>query len=452
MNILLKFSFSAVILLSWVIEVFGSSCMGKKGDLLNAPLGLEINGKKLSAIDIERNKTSWKLSEDLKTIEGKTLLYFTQKNQGRPYLLLNPNSRVWIEGDEVKIQKIESLEGNYYFLNKPLQPCTDYKIEVTFTFKSNFKNHKNFLPLEYSRHSYIEMGIPANGMYDRFKTELEISFKREHKLRLFSNADSIRKENNQYNITFPDHFTSMSYFIDLLPEEDLFGLVSKKLKSIDGRLIPMQVYSTKDDTAKGLVPTFSHITEYTFHELEKKYGPYPHNQLIFKVSNKARGNGSYAGAMALSSFYVEHITHELGHHWFLQSLTPKNGGDIWFYEGLGFWMPYLGIMKGFTQVAPLEQKFHLNNAENTLWSNNKVIPISQLQAPHQAGSFIIAAIDQHIKSKGQGDIAKGGLNLVLKKIAQENKHSTVDTVALKGLLEKHTQLNFDNIFNFYFVF
>jgi|GEM_PF-1461132 len=413
--------------------------------------------------DIVKSEVKWLVRSKQSIVDAEATIFFYVKKKGIPFLLLNPNSQVeGINGKKIALIKMTKLNGNYFALDTTFEKNRLHSVKIKYHFKSDFVNNKTFLPLNYSKHQYIEGGIPANHMGDRFKVSLTIYLDSNEKFKIIANGKVHQQSKKIYKVNFPE-YTSISHFIDIVSEDDIVKPTkSKKIKSINGREIEVFVYSTKDDKAKHLVPIFSELIEQTFYDLEKRFGPYPYNdRIIMKVSNKKSGNGSFAGALALSSFYVEHMAHELGHHWFLQSVSPLNGADTWFYEGLGYWIPYLKILGGFEKVPNLKKSINLKKGPYSLWSSDDIFRVSEIQSPHQSGAMIIAAINTALKKrivsstlslKEKELYKKEGLDIVLRKIAQQKLHSTFSTLDFKEFLENDTGIDFSDIFNFYMIY
>lgn len=176
-------------------------------------------------------------------------------------------------------------------------------------------------------------------------------------------------------------------------------------------------------------------------------GAYPQDSVILKISNKEVGGGAYGGAMALSDDYMPDMTHELGHSYFMQSVTPARGFDAILYEGFGDWSPLFGSRTGYYPDLNLKDSIFSSGGEYRLWATSEMFGNGHLRNPHQTGRALLASIDQFLKQKGQ----EGGLLPVLKVIAQERRHQTMSMTDFKKLVERETKLDLTELFQFYFV-
>lgn len=422
-------------------------------DLSYAPPAFVSRGKKFVPIDILKSQVVWKVSSDLKKITAVAEITFQVGDEGFPFLLLNPNSQASLNGESVDIQKMDSeeFEGmEFHAIMANLKPNESSKVQLSYTFEHDPQKNKHILPLQYYFSHFVEKGLPANGPYDHFSTALLIEVEGNKKFELLSNGSVEKKGRNIFQVNFPDHFTSLSYYIDLVPKRDL--VQNKKiLTSLNGRKIHSLVYATRDDRGENVDPVdyvdaFGSIIEFVFQDMERQFGDYPYDSIIMKVSEKEVGGGAYAGALVLSVDYLEHMSHELGHSWYLQSVSPATGADSWIFEGLGDWAPL--YRSGLELYENLEDSIFMTKNPYQLWATDEMFPTPGLRVPHKTGSLILSSIDQSIRSRG-GSRLSSGLIPILKKIAARKKHQTMSTLEFKELLEEFTGLSFDNLFEFY---
>jgi hypothetical protein len=76
-----------------------------------------------------------------------------------------------------------------------------------------------FLPIQYNDHAFAEAGIPSNYTYDHFKLTLDITINSQtlHKYQLITNGSVTKSDKpNTFYSEYPSHFTSMSFFIDIV--------------------------------------------------------------------------------------------------------------------------------------------------------------------------------------------------------------------------------------------
>lgn len=400
-------------------------------------------------MDILSNEVSWEVSSDLSEVRASAVVKFRVFDSGFPFLILNPNSRALLGGKAVELVKMtgpEFSESSYFALMKKSEPEKSYILKLEYTFNYDKKTMTNFLPLQYYYHKFVEQGVPANALFDRFPLVLNLKIKGRKNYNVFANGDVSRQGRQQFQIDFPKTFNSMAFFIDIVPKKEIIAF-EKNLTSVDGRTIKALTYATTDEpSANKWVQTFAGILEYKFHELERLFGAFPQETLILKISDKGTGGGAYAGAMVLSNDYMEDMSHEIGHSWFLHSVTPARGEDAWIYEGFGNWAHL--YRTGFAKDKNLEDSIVLGKGEYKVWTTSEMFPKENLRNPHQTGSMILASIDQTLKSSGKEEL-KGGLIPILKLIAQNRKHRTMSTKDFKALVEEYSGLDLTELFDYY---
>ena len=119
-------------------------------------------------------------------------------------------------------------------------------------------------------------------------------------------------------------------------------------------------------------------------ELEKDYGPWPHDQLII-YGTGIRGGMEYVGATATS---LVSLGHELFHSYFAKGVMPANGNSGWMDEALASWRD-----KGYqTHEAPDYHSFNLaaHNSYTRKTDDNS----------YEKGRSFFAYIDYQLKGKG----------------------------------------------------
>ena len=121
-----------------------------------------------------------------------------------------------------------------------------------------------------------------------------------------------------------------------------YAVVSRKYKTINGNIVPLQFYVLKEHQAKA--EHHLDVFEKTIHEQEKYFGEYPwakekiaiaetshlgmEHQTMNAYGNKFRytkvGGEDYDGLMH----------HEFGHEWWGNKVTAKDWADYWIHEGI----------------------------------------------------------------------------------------------------------------------
>lgn len=173
---------------------------------------------------------------------------------------------------------------------------------------------------------YLEQYLPTNLEYDQYQNNFEVKIintDTEHVL--YTNGAVRELSKNNWSVTYPDTYTASSIFYHMT-KKDLIPETKSIYKSIDGRSIPVTVYTT---LGKG---RFMNATLGILAELEQDYGPWPHQQLI--VYGAGAGGMEYCGA-TITSFSA--LGHELTHSYFARGIMPAHGNSGWVDEAIASW-------------------------------------------------------------------------------------------------------------------
>jgi hypothetical protein len=181
--------------------------------------------------------------------------------------------------------------------------------------------------------NYLELYLPASFEYDQLKMTFNISFTGAKNTQvIYTNGAVKEKSRNSYSISYPKHFNVSSIFFHTVPA----GSTSEArgtFKSIDGRDVPVVVYSSKSFwSGTSSVERLKARAQEVFAELERDYGAWPHAQLI--IYNAGMGGMEYCGATMTDSGAVGH---EMFHSYFARGMMPANGNSGWLDEALASW-------------------------------------------------------------------------------------------------------------------
>jgi hypothetical protein len=133
--------------------------------------------------------------------------------------------------------------------------------------------------------------------------------------------------NNSWEVVFPKFYSASSHFFHLFRDKSFVNNVQFYLKSIDGRMIPVDIYTSYD------VQPFVTTATNTFNELEADYGPWPHDHLIV-YGNAPSGGMEYSGATITG---LSAVSHEMMHSYHARGLMPANGNAGWMDEAMARW-------------------------------------------------------------------------------------------------------------------
>ncbi len=262
----------------------------------------------------------------------------------------------------------------------------------------------------------LERYLPTNLEYDSYKMTIDaevIGTKRHHSV--FANGKVDQITNNHYRIVYPDYYVSSSIYFHLVPINK-FSRLFVNYKSIDGRDIPVTIYSSKkSNTQKAKTEAWKVVKE-----LEADYGPWPHDQLVIYITGLS-GGMEYAGATETS---LRSLGHELQHSYFAKGIHPANGNAGWMDEAIASWRD-----RGHQTI---EIPFYAN----ANLGNQSVYTRKTDTRSYKYGRSFMAYMDFKLKTAG-----KKGLKDFLNLYVDKRMHTSVTTEDFKSDLEKYSGLD-----------
>lgn len=175
---------------------------------------------------------------------------------------------------------------------------------------------------------YLEQYLPTNLEFDQYQMTMTVdasSAPGSHVLK--ANGIVTDLGNNKFQAKFPKFYSASSVYFHLFRDNSFVNNVQFYLKSIDGRSIPVDIYTSYD------VQPFVDTATAVFHELEADYGPWPHQHLIV-YGNAPSGGMEYSGATITS---LKAVGHEMMHSYHARGLMPSNGNAGWMDEAMARW-------------------------------------------------------------------------------------------------------------------
>lgn len=298
-----------------------------------APPSLDL-GRNAKGVFIDFKVSKSHLTYDIAKRQAfvKSTIIFEQNKTGKPVFDLVPNPVQLVINGEIVLSGVTSMNGisTVRYLDKIIGPGT-HTLEVTNEITKNISWSSDYVKSGFwmsdlSDRRYLEQYLPTNLEYDQYQNEFEVKIintDSEHVL--YTNGTSRELSKNHWSITYPDTYTASSIFYHMT-KKDLIPETKSIYKSIDGRSIPVTVYTTQ---GKG---RFMHATLRILAELEQDYGPWPHQQVI--IYGAGSGGMEYCGA-TITSFSA--LGHELTHSYFARGIMPAHGNSGWVDEAIASW-------------------------------------------------------------------------------------------------------------------
>ncbi|GAC28974.1 hypothetical protein [Brumicola pallidula] len=436
----------ALIILSLCVSCLVQAA-NSDSDFQYAPVSFQDENTTFVPVDISQQNVFWSVSDDLSSVQARSETIFSIQERGSPFLLLNPSTTGALVSNSGKepfeIKKMTASpfsKSNFYYIDKVLEPGT-YVVQFQYSFIPDLKM-SSFLPIQYNAHAFGEAGIPSNYVYDHFKLTLDITINSQtsNKYQLITNGSVTTGDKpNTFHAQYPSHFTSMSFFIDIV---EISKVIESKFEetSIGSNKVDVLIYGTWSEVA---VQAYKELIDWEFNEIEKVFGPYPYSYIILKTfgaESPTNLAGAFAGAMLMPIDYTMEIFHELGHSWYMQNISPAQGDDMWLYEGIGMWAPSY-LPAGKENREPQFNQYIDLSANPYSLSSTKYM--------HDVGPAILSEIHSQLQ-------CKGGLLKYLKKIYEFKMRDggihnrTLSTKEFKLLLEELSGENLDEIFSYYF--
>ncbi len=301
-------------------------------NLHQAPPNLNLGRAKAVFVDFKTVKS--KIVYDLNSRRAKAVseIEFSQADSGYPiYDLVPSETKVSLNGKDVSVETT-SMDGvsTVKYVKQALSAGT-HKLVIENDFNKNISWSTGYMKSAFwmsdlSDRRYLEQYLPTNLEFDQYQKFLEIEIKgsdSEHVL--YTNGDVEELAKNSWKVEYPAVYTASSFFMHitkkgLIPEE------KTTYRSIDNREIPVTVYTTQS-TSRFMKATLSILAE-----LERDYGPWPHNQVI--VYGAGMGGMEHCGA-TITSFSA--LGHELIHSYFARGVMPAHGNAGWVDEAVASW-------------------------------------------------------------------------------------------------------------------
>ena len=183
----------------------------------------------------------------------------------------------------------------------------------------------SFFMTDLKTRGYLERHAPANLEFNQFPLTVRISVAGAGTTpRLFTNGKA-ETSGNVWEVTFPAHFSSSSFFLHL--SDRPFHVQND---SFNGKsaTIPLLAYGLNQDALPHAIATAKSVLA----ELESTYGAYAHDRLTMYIAGP--GGMEYCGATMTS---LGALPHEILHSWFARGVMPANGSAGWIDEGIAKW-------------------------------------------------------------------------------------------------------------------
>ncbi len=279
-----------------------------------------------------------------------------------------------------------------------------------------------FFMTDLGTRGYLERYAPANLEFDQTPVRVEVRLSgatNEH--RLFSNGTVVAAGGTGWTITFPDYFTSSSFFLHLTDRP-----VEVRTQEYPGleRAIPVTAYGeTGAEVETAMSETLVFLAE-----LEGTYGPYTHAAvLVYVVQSLDPGVAGmeYSGA---TMTMLGALGHELTHSWFARGVMPANGNAGWIDEAIARWRD-----NGYPRAR---------SAPNRPPRQLAGFPPYRRHTPRDSytfGSLLLSELDLLFETRG-------GLRPILARLYQQQRRQVITTPMFQAFLEQEGGVDLKAVF------
>jgi hypothetical protein len=297
-----------------------------------APPNINIKGKDLVFVDIQNIDVKLTYNIATQTAMAVSTIKLRQDVPGHIIFDLVPKTiSASLNGKNVPIEKADLKDVSEI---KYVDKKTDVgehiliitnQIETNITFNSSFVKSA-FWMSDLSDRRYIEQYLPTNLEYDQYQMSMHVKvLGAKTKQVLYTNGDVEEIANNEYLIKFRKVYTASSFYFHLT-KAGLIPELKKNYTSIDNRVIPVTVYTDQSTTR------FMNHALKVLAELEKDYGPFPHDKVV--IYGAGMGGMEHCGATITS---LSALGHELIHSYFARGVMPAHGNAGWVDEAIASW-------------------------------------------------------------------------------------------------------------------
>lgn len=300
-----------------------------------APPSFPALGNQAVFVDFHSALYAMDFSVSQKSAYAESVITFEVTEAGLPLFdLVAEPIEVLLDGMPVETKLIQDPDKETYYRvvnrhTKAGQHILTVKHKITTNIATNADGvAAGFWTSDLNDRKYLEQYLPTSFEYDQYRMIMKVQLSdatTPHVIK--SNGDVVKISQNLFAVSFPNFYTASSVYFHLFPEATKFNVSQFDYASIDGRKIPVDIYTTYN------AGDFETATKNILAELETDYGPFPHKKLVI-YGNSFSGGMEYAGATATS---LSALGHELFHSYHARALMPANGNAGWMDEAMARW-------------------------------------------------------------------------------------------------------------------
>ena len=395
-----------------------------------APDNFMHDGKKAVFVDFINVETTIEYNIDTKKALAQTIIEFVMPEAGQPIFDLKADViSAKLNANDVATKLVSDPDNatKYQLVLSQLEAGT-HKLEIQNEVSTNIDFGKTsvqsaFWMSDLSDRKYIEQYIPTNIEYDQYQLNLEIKIIATTKLadhEVFTNGFLTQKSKNHYKISFPEYFTTSSFYFHL-SKKDKFERENFRYESISGNSFPVVIYANSSWS----LASAKKKTIQTLDELEAKLGAWSHPSLTIYIAGS--GGMEHSGATITSTWA---LAHEITHSYFARGVMPADGNSGWLDEAIASWRD-----DGYqTSKRP--------NFSSTSMANHSQYQRTTDRKAYEEGAEFMAFLNHRLQTQG-------GLISFLNSVYKQYVHKNITTQLFKKELELFSGEDFTKEFNQY---
>ena len=339
-------------------------------DLINAPPAFPSDTRQ-RVVFVDFTKAHYHLEFDVKagTAIAVSHIDFVADSSGLAAISLNqPYLWAKLDGQDVHLidQDSPRRQASFRVLSKPISQG-NHTLTIRSTIERlgpkknvpvNWLSNPDRLDCIFSMSDirrdggFLEAYLPSNYEYDHFEILMSVAIRHstvDHTV--FTNGTATVVGPGQWEIAFPEYFTTSCPWFHLGPTDD-YAHRKDTFDSSDGRSVPILVYTRSTLQASGVdLDSFLRHAKCVLEELETDYGPFPHDTVTVLATGMGIGGMEYAGATATR---LGSLRHELNHSYFARSIMPTNGNAGWMDEAIASWADEFYPSQSNPTIGPRE--------------------------------------------------------------------------------------------------
>lgn len=395
----------------------------------------DVRYKETMAIFVDFKTADYDITFNLgtKSTTVKSKITFMATQNGKAIFDLVPTPyNIKLDGLSVKQKslKLPETKSRVRLIDKIITPGL-HTIEMESQLSANVSYLNDFEMVssafwirDLKARMFLEQYLPSNLEFDQYKMTMNITFQGVYEASqdIYTNGKLQKVSLNKWKIEYPDYFTSSCVYFHTTPK----GFYPRRdftYQSIDGRVIPITVYSPLSSRNK----KFYYKTLEMMKELEEDYGPWGHDSFIAYGTMPGTGGMEHSGATQTS---LAALDHEMLHSYFAKGVMPANGNSGWIDEAIASWRDL-----GYPRMPD-------PGFEGSNMGARSVYSRSTDARSYKQGANFMAYLDYKLQNTG-------GLKSFLRGYFAAYNHTVITTEHFRNNLEFFSGLDLDEEFGVY---